>query len=810
MTDIRFKKYFFVCLFVLGATIAISQPNENIRKLRPSQLKSYAKNAVRIGDIYSAIEYYESYLDIKETDYKSKFQLAELYRASRDYSKAKALYKEVYREDPEKFTVALFYYGLMQKVSGEYLEAQKSFVTFKKEYKGAKDERYYKKLVKLETAACAKAPLIIEDELRILINHLDTSINKAHVELSPISIDKNTLLYASLKADSIEYYNADDSTEVLPVRKFYVAKGGGTSWTGGEEFEGPFNTDETNTCNGAFSTDGNRFYFTRTEPGTHHKVLSRLYVSKKVNGEWQEPVRLPESINGLNYSATQPTIGVISDTKQEVIYFVSDNPKGKGGLDIWYTTYNERKNKYKKPRNAGTSINTILDEMSPFYDLDTRRLYFSSKGWPGIGGYDIFKSNGETKMWSDPENIGYPLNSSVDDIYYSVSKDRERGFFVSNREGGIALKNPTCCDDIYTFRWTEYIHIAINGFIYEDIEKADSTLTDTVFSVAIVNDTIGGYFTDSLNISVDTTLIELTDNPIIFDTTLIEPIDTLITLLDTIATDTLVVDSLTELITPKEDDLEILSGELPKEGEYSLISDAYISLYLIDIKTQLPQYIRKIPSDSIGDYFYDLEQGNDYKIIVEKDGYFNSHFTFSTKNITNSDTLFQPVKLKQIPQEPMVLENIYYEFDKADLTEAAKATIDTTLFVILSDNPDLIVEISSHTDSKGNDDYNMRLSQKRAESVVNYLIDKEIEKDRLVPKGYGETLPVAPNENQDGSDNPEGRQANRRTEFKVIGSSNQFSSLNKESFIIKKKDIEEEEEEDIDEEEETDDETEDN
>ncbi|RMG83714.1 MAG: OmpA family protein, partial [Bacteroidetes bacterium] len=93
----------------------------------------------------------------------------------------------------------------------------------------------------------------------------------------------------------------------------------------------------------------------------------------------------------------------------------------------------------------------------------------------------------------------------------------------------------------------------------------------------------------------------------------------------------------------------------------------------------------------------------------------------------------------------------------------------TTLYKILVENPKIIVEISSHTDSKGDDEYNMKLSQRRAESVVNYLIKKGIEKERLHAKGYGETKPIAPNVNPDGSDNPEGRAKNRRTEFKIIG-----------------------------------------
>ena len=103
---------------------------------------------------------------------------------------------------------------------------------------------------------------------------------------------------------------------------------------------------------------------------------------------------------------------------------------------------------------------------------------------------------------------------------------------------------------------------------------------------------------------------------------------------------------------------------------------------------------------------------------------------------------------------------------------ASKKTLDTTLVEFFRKNPELIIELSAHTDDKGSDDFNMKLSQRRAESVVTYLISKGIPKEQLIAKGYGETRPIAPNSKPDGSDNPEGRELNRRTEFKIVGEVN--------------------------------------
>jgi outer membrane protein OmpA-like peptidoglycan-associated protein len=130
--------------------------------------------------------------------------------------------------------------------------------------------------------------------------------------------------------------------------------------------------------------------------------------------------------------------------------------------------------------------------------------------------------------------------------------------------------------------------------------------------------------------------------------------------------------------------------------------------------------------------------------------------------------LIKLIELEKIKVgERIILKNIFFEFDKADLLPESKMELDR-LVELLNRYPAMKIEISGHTDSKGNDEYNLKLSQARAQAVVDYLISKGISKDRLQAKGYGETKPIAPNQNPDGSDNEEGRQLNRRTEFKIL------------------------------------------
>jgi len=173
-----------------------------------------------------------------------------------------------------------------------------------------------------------------------------------------------------------------------------------------------------------------------------------------------------------------------------------------------------------------------------------------------------------------------------------------------------------------------------------------------------------------------------------------------------------------------------------------------------------------------------LAPDEEFSIIASKSGYFTQSITYSTvgktpdpatliQDVTNV-TLDTTIVLEQlILDKAIVLEDIYYDFDRAEIRPDAAEKLNA-LVKILKDNPNIRIELSSHTDSRGTEAYNEELSQRRAESAVEYIISQGIARDRLVARGYGESRPIAPNENPDGTDNPDGRQMNRRTEFKVI------------------------------------------
>lgn len=207
---------------------------------------------------------------------------------------------------------------------------------------------------------------------------------------------------------------------------------------------------------------------------------------------------------------------------------------------------------------------------------------------------------------------------------------------------------------------------------------------------------------------------------------------------------------------------------IENSGKAEILHDYRVDLYMTGSDGK--NYFLKTTTTGDSLYFFNLERDVDYYISVKDYNNREKILAFTTNGITHSDTLhLDPIIIGALPTRAFVVENIYYDFAKYNLRDESKIVIDTTIYKILNEYPKIIVEISSHTDSVGTDQSNMILSQNRAQSVVNYLIQKGISPERLVAKGYGETMPIAPNSNPDGSDNPEGRQKNRRTEFRIIG-----------------------------------------
>ena len=401
-------------------------------------------------------------------------------------------------------------------------------------------------------------------------------------------------------------------------------------------------------------------------PNYRGKTVCQLYWGNYQEAKSLALNKLPEPINVLEYTSTQPYAYLFEDNIR--VYFTSNRPEGKGGLDIWFFEFKPDRESYSGVRNAGSKINSAFDEAYPFYS--SNKLYFSSNYHAGYGGFDVFKAYGEKTKFEEPKNI-HEVNSSYDDIGYSLLEDSTAGIMLSNRPNNNQKFGEGCCDDIYFFNIENPNEINYPIQVIEMVDGKKKVLTDVISIVGIKENT---QYT-------------------------------------TILTDTL----------------------------------------------------------TNGFFYEKLDTTNTWLFRFGKKGYFYkgvewNNAVFDTVNKENPLI----VEVEKIPQGEILLKDIYYEFDSPDLTEKAKTTISNTIYKLLIWNPQLSVQINSHTDSKGKLSYNYKLSKARAKSVVDYLVELGIDKSRLKAKGYGETKPVANNFNADGTDNPEGRALNRRTTFTVL------------------------------------------
>lgn len=697
------KKLFTILTILFLLNINYSYSQNEVKYLKTWQLKGYAKSAERYNDYYSAIDYYSEYLKRKPDDIKISKKLAGLYFKANNYTKASELFIKNYNKNTNKNTDQLFYYAQTLKNLEKYDSAIVCFEMFNNsldlpEIKKSKKSKKVKEITEkqvlsyfsnLEIQGCKLAKQQTLDSIKII--HLDNQINTLHVDFSPIIINDSLFYYNSLNQNSIPVFDKIDNPETV-YTKFYKAQKTENEWIKNENIEFPFsNLDTANVANGVFSPDNQRFYFSVITKNWKYQNISSIYVTEKKSGIWSKPEKLSNNINLKNYSSTQPAIGNCFDKNLDIIYFVSDRKGGVGEKDIWYTVYDKQNKKYKKPVNAGTYINTPKDEITPFYEINTKTLFFSSNGFVSLGGFDIFKVSGELVNWTKPVNMGIPINSSFDDFYFVRNSTKDFGFIVSNRAGTMELKSPNCCYDIFEYTKLTSDEIFYEGVVYEEEYNLYNEIKENFENDTVKNENMIKNYIDSM----------------------------------------------------------IVVLEIKNENSNENI------------------YLKEDTTNIVGEFSFELENDKNYVISFNSDDYINSEIEVSTfKNIEYANQLIGLVKN---PDNAIVINNIYFEFNEYLLTEQSKELIDTSLFLIMREYPQIVVEISAHTDYIGTEEYNLELSQKRAESVVNYLYLKGIEKDRMKPVGYGELLPIASAINPDGTDIREGREKNRRIEFKIIG-----------------------------------------
>ncbi|MBS1637248.1 MAG: OmpA family protein [Bacteroidetes bacterium] len=511
---------------------------------------------------------------------------------------------------------------------------------------------------------------------RIYVDNVGSAINSRFPDYSAfITADESMIVFTARRDGGTGTKN--DEQDGLPFEDLYVSYRKDGKWEQSQNM-GPNINSEEHDATAGLSADGSILFIYKFK----EKDGGDIYVSKLTGNTWSKPEHLNKNINSKYHESS---VSLSYDGKK--LYFVSDREGGLGDRDIYVSTL-DAKGDWGPAENLGTTINTKYAEEGVFMHPDGKTLYFSSKGHSTMGGFDIFKSVFENGKWSEPENLGYPINGPADDVFFVINGSGHHGYFASIKQGGYGDK------DIYkiTFLGPEKSPVLMNE---------DNLLASVAAPVS---------------------------------------------------------DFKAERIVSKGPKMTILKGiisdeqtKLPLEAQIDLIDNE---------KNELLATFRS--NGTTGKYLVSLPSGKNYGIAVKRDGYLFHSENFDLPATADFQEVEKNIELKKIDiGKTIVLRNIFFDFDKATIRPESANELDR-LIKLLTDNPGIRIELGSHTDSKGSDDYNQKLSQQRSQSVVNYLISKGIAASRLEAKGYGETVPIATN------DTDEGRQQNRRTEFKIL------------------------------------------
>lgn len=472
--------------------------------------------------------------------------------------------------------------------------------------------------------------------------------------------------------------------------------------------------------------------------------LKILYAKKNALGVWSKLKDM--KFNSRDYSCGHPSLSPDGNT----LYFSSNMPGGLGGTDIYYVTRTE--NGWSEPINMGAEINTPSDEMFPFIHKNGH-LYLASSGRQGMGGldlYEVFKKNDGTYTVL---NMGYPINSNNDDFGVYLAEDGIHGYFASNRTGGKGD------DDIYRFTVTNPMRLVLD---------LDGDITDAM----------DGHKLDSSNVVL--TFADGT-NPQPFNTGILNTFGYEIKpdLKYKIAVSRKGYSSASVDVDPEKrpenTDVIKVPVVLEKIQEWGIYGNVYIRgtkevvpAVNITIKRISGELYASVITPEVEGFRTKLEPNAAYEVSFEKKGFLTTKGNYSTvgrKPGYVDINEFIDVSIEKIDVNKTIEVNIYYDLGKWNIRKDASVELDKVV-AFLNDNPEIKIELGSHTDARGDAASNQSLSQKRADSAVAYIISKGISKDRIVAKGYGESK--LKNQCADGvkCTEPE-HQQNRRTEIRI-------------------------------------------
>ena len=613
------------------------QAQETTKSRKAIKVYREAKSALTSQNFNESKDLLEKALIFDDQFVEAWILLGDVFVEMGDKLRAIESYKKSILIDPE-FSFPMYYrLAIIEHSIGIYLESLKhiqKYLTYKRI-----SSNYRNKALSLKKS-CEFSINAMKSPVTFNPVNLGINVNSNADEYLPaLSADGSTLIFT--RSENVKGVRNED---------FYISYNDTDQWQFANNLGEPINTlkNEGAQC---ITADGKTLYFTACSRNDSYGRCD-IYQSDFVNEKWTNPVNLGPNINTESWES-QPAIS--SDGRQ--LFFVSNRPGGRGGKDIW-VSYKNANGVWMEAKNIGDKINTSKDDISPFLHWDNQTLYFASKGFIGMGGFDVFVSrlNGSGD-WGEATNIGYPINSPSDENSLIVAKDGRTAYFASS------FFNEDRNDlDLYTF----------------DLPQESRSL-----EVAYIQ----GLITDSK-----------TNNPIKADI---------------------------ELVNLK-------SGKSYKSSE----------------------------SDLDGNYMLCLPSDAEYALTVNKKKYL-----FYSENIKlehEGSILVKNFKLQPLEVgEQVRLDNIFFELNSSNLKDESLVELNK-IIKFMASNPFLVIEIGGHTDNSGSKAYNLNLSDDRARSVKDALVQRGIPSDRIQTKGYGMSVPLNTNSSE------QERALNRRTELKII------------------------------------------
>ena len=456
-------------------------------------LKAYlnaAEEALQERDMYNAIGYYGEAMLFDTSNLDIRYKYAESAKNFNAYTIAETHFQKIHDNDTDNtYPMATFHLAETQQQLGKYEEAKRNYSLFLSENSDL--DPYYSARAEKEIEAVDWA--INEKnnpQAGVEIEHLGSDVNSPYSEFGAIERD-DELYYSSLR------FNKQDGEE--PNRLYsQIMKQGDMDWTESDSLDNTKTeyqlADEimsnsrtrrkkkkkedispqnySHEAHTSFNSDGTSMYYTICEYLNSVDIRCDIYRKTiSENGNFGKASKLPASINNPNFTNTQPHIATNLTTGEEILYFVSNRAGGKGKLDIWYSEVKD--DNYSEPTNLST-LNTSEDELSPFFHTTTNTLYFSSNGYLGMGGLDVYKASYDGSGYSEAENLKAPTNTSFNDIYYTLNEEGTKAFFSSNRIGSLYLEDSfeACCYDVYRAD-IEEIFVNLNTLVIDELSNED-------------------------------------------------------------------------------------------------------------------------------------------------------------------------------------------------------------------------------------------------------------------------------------------------------------------------------------------------